>query len=87
MVAAAAEKYDGARQGGSAAVQPKAYNADADVTVDAGKAEKKKKKVGMGWDAKRSCSGGAGCAWGLVVVWLVGCMGCACCVGVVWLVV
>lgn len=43
-----AEKYDSARQGAAAALlsQPKAYNADADVTADAGK---KKKKVGWGW--------------------------------------
>ena len=40
-------KYDPARQGAAGAAlltQPKAYNADADVTADAGKAKKEKKK-------------------------------------------
>ena len=40
-------KYDPARQGAAGAAlltQPKAYNADADVTADAGKAKKDKKK-------------------------------------------
>ena len=42
-------KYDAARQGnaGPALITAaKAYNPDADVTADAGKEEKKKKKVG-----------------------------------------
>ena len=44
---AGAPKYDPARQGAVGAAlltQPKAYNADADVTADAGKAKKDKKK-------------------------------------------
>lgn len=42
------QKYDPARQGNAGAALltvPKAYNPDADVTADAGKEEKKKKKV------------------------------------------
>ena len=48
---AGAPKYDAQRQGAAGAAllsQPKAYNADADVTADAGRAKKdKKKKVGV----------------------------------------
>ncbi|GAB4813880.1 hypothetical protein N2152v2_000926 [Parachlorella kessleri] len=42
-----AEKYDGSRQGATAALAtaPKAYNPDADVTADAGKKKKKKDKA------------------------------------------
>ena len=53
-------KYDPARQGAAGAAlltQPKAYNADADVTTDAGKAKKDKKKKVSKRTAQASCLG------------------------------